>query len=356
MTTTAPTRPTPEASVCTDEAAWNRLVERADGPPFARWEWGTACETYGHDRLYLAVDDGTRLVAGLPLFHIRSRLFGSKLVSPPFSERGPVLTAAADPADARRAILDRVTALADDYGVDFVSVRDAGPDTHPAFETRNRFVTFRNAVGDGPAAVWEDIKASRQRQVTQADENPDLTYRVGDSLSDLRAFYTLYLGSMRGHGTPPHGWQFFRTLWEAFGGADGLHLGLVRKDGTPINGVLNLPHGSSVHQWGVCTDYEHRDLNGGSLLTWKSLEWAAEAGYESYDFGRTREGSGVYTFKKSFGGAKTWYDDAHYFPAADGALPHPEDDTYDELKWVWKRLPLPVTRYVGPTIRKRISL
>jgi len=65
---------------------------------------------------------------------------------------------------------------------------------------------------------------------------------------------------------------------------------------------------------GVVSDYEYRDLNGGSLALWKSLQWAANNGYDTYDFGRTREGTGVYMFKKSFGGVKTWYDDYHYFP------------------------------------------
>lgn len=356
MTATLETGTDSTARICTDGAAWNRLVERADGPPFARWEWGTSCETYGHDRLYLAVDDGTRLVAGLPLFLVRSRLFGSKLVSPPFGEHGPLLSVSGAAKDARFEILQRVLELADERDVDFVSVRGWGADTTEPFETRTRFVTFQNAVGDGPEAVWDQIKSSRKRQIRQAEENTALTYDVGDSLDDLRDFYGLYLESMRDHGTPPHAWRFFRTLWDSFHGADAAHLGLIRRHGDPINAVLDLSQGSSVHQWAVCTDAEHRELNGGSLVTWKSLEWAAERGYDTYDFGRTREGSGVYMFKKSFGGEKTWYDDTHYFPGGETALPHPEDETYDELKWVWKHLPLPITRYVGPSIRKCISL
>jgi lipid II:glycine glycyltransferase (peptidoglycan interpeptide bridge formation enzyme) len=131
---------------------------------------------------------------------------------------------------------------------------------------------------------------------------------------------------------------------------------MIKKGGEIINGIMNFSNGSTVHQWGVITDYEYRDLNGGSYLLWKSLERAADQGYSKYDLGRTREGTGVYMFKKSFGGEKVWYDDLHYFPNGDGELPHPENETYEPLKQVWRQLPIPVTKIIGPSLRNKISL
>ena len=341
---------------CTDSSTWDRFVVRSDGPPFALSGWGDACETYGHDCLYLTVCDSDRIVAVLALTHLESYLFGSKLVSPAFGEYGSVLKTEATTEASIQALLRRATSLADKLSVDFVSLRGHEIDADMSLSKQSRFVTFQVVLDRDVDAIWDDIKESRQRQIRQARDDDSLDYIQGDSVGDLEAYYQLHLATMRGHGTPPHSFEFFRTLWDQFSNDERFHLGLVLKDEQPINGIINFTQGSTAHQWGVVSDYEYRDLNGGSLALWKSLQWAANNGYDTYDFGRTREGTGVYMFKKSFGGVKTWYDDYHYFPDGDGTLPHPEDDKYDHLKRVWQRLPISVTRAIGPQIRKKVSL
>ena len=42
--------------------------------------------------------------------------------------------------------------------------------------------------------------------------------------------------------------------------------------------------------------------------------------------------------------------------ACKAELPHPETDSYGLAKRVWRRLPLRLTRLLGPPIRKNISL
>lgn len=343
---------------CTERAEWDAFIERNDGPAFALWGWQDAVAAYGHDSWQFVVrDDSTgELVAALPLYHVDSRVFGSQLLSPAFAERGSVTLADDAPARAAHLLFEEARRLADDLGVDSVSLRGSritGPD---GFVTKNRYVTFQLDVDRDPDAVWADVKDSRQRQIEQADTDSSLQFRLGESLADLKTYYRLYLESMRGHGSPPHSFEFFRTLWDRFHDDGHLRLGMITRGGELINGMIDLAVGGTVYQWGVVTDYEHRDLNGGSLLLWKSLEWAAENGYETYEFGRTREGSGVYMFKKSFGGSKTWYDDVHYFPDGEADLPDPEAEKYEQAKEVWQRLPVPVTRVIGPQIRKRIGL
>lgn len=343
---------------CSDRDEWDAFVERNDGPAYSLWGWGDAVASYGHDRLYLTVRDRAEdaVVGALPLYHVDSRLFGSRLLSPAFAERGSITLSDDAPDAATSMLLERTRRIADRLGVDAVSLRGSRVGAAGDFVEKNRYVTFRADVDRAPDAVRDDVKDSRQRQIRQAAEDPSLRFRVGTSLADLREYYRLYLESMRGHGSPPHSFRFFRTLWDRLHDAGNLRLSMVTRDGSLINGMIDLAAGSTVYQWGVVSDYEHRDLNGGSWLLWKSLQWAAESGYDAYEFGRTREGSGVYTFKKSFGGSKTWYDDLHYFPDPTAELPDPEDEKYQRARDVWRRLPIPVTRVVGPQIRKRIGM
>lgn len=342
-----------------DRHEWNSFVERNDGPVYAHWGWSEAVASYGHDRWHLVArdkDTGT-ITAGVPLYHVTSRLFGAQLLSPAFAERGAVVADdSAHSVDAERALLDQSKRLADELDVDFLSLRGARRSAFDDFDVENQYVTFQVAVGRGREAVWDDVSESRQRQIDQAAGNDSLEFRVGDSRDDLRRYYRLYLETMRGHGSPPHSFEFFRTLWDHLHEAGNLRLGMILIDDSLINGMIDLSIGSRVYQWGVVNDYERRDLNGGSLLLWKSLEWAADNGYDTYEFGRTREGSGVYMFKKSYGGSKVWYDDLQYFPNNRAELPDPEGSKYELATEVWKRLPLSVVRVVGPHLRKRIGL
>lgn len=344
---------------CDDRDEWNSFLERNDGTPYAHWGWSEAVASYGHDHWNLVARrrDTDAVEAVLPLTHVESRLFGSQLVSPAFGERGSiVLDAGGESMGAKHLLLEQTKRMADSREVDFVSLRGSQVGGPEDFTVENRYVTFRVPVSRGIEAVRADVKDSRLRQVDQAADDSSLTFRVGDSLDDLRAYYQLYLETMRGHGSPAHSFEFFRTLWEHMYDEGNLRLSMISHEGSLINGIIDLSMGSTVYQWGVVSDYDFRDLNGGSLLLWKSLEWAAEEGYDTYEFGRTREGSGVYMFKKSFGGSKTWYDDLHYFPDREAELPNPEDSKYEMAREVWQRLPLRVTRLVGPQIRKRIGM
>lgn len=353
------TRTTPKLTVTDsrDKTEWNDFIESNDGPPFALWGWREACHKYGHDTHWLVARDGETIVGALPLVEIRSRIFGSNLVSPPYGERGSLILAADAPKSTADRLLQRTRDIADEGRVDFVSLRGttAEPSVFERFEHETRFVTFDISVDVDHDTLWDRVKESRQRQIAQARDN-DLEYVVGDSVDELREYYDLYLRSVRSHGSPPHSFDFFERVWNGFSDHGTFHLGLVRHEGRLINGIINLGCGSTVTQWGVVTDYESRDLQGGSFLLWKSMEHARVSGYSSYELGRTREGTGVYMFKKSFGGRKVWYDDFHYYPNGPVDLPHPDKDAYEPIKEAWKRLPIPVTRFVGPLLRKNICL
>lgn len=341
---------------CNSPTEWNEFVVAENAPVFARWEWGEVCQDYGHSCVYLGAYDEDNLVGVLPLIRMRSRVFGDKLVSMPFAEYGSVVVDSnRDHVGVERMLLDRTKDLADKCGVDFVSLRGRPLDVHPAYIRKRRWVTFRIPVGEGEDAVWDNLDSSRRGHVRQGRDN-DITVRVGETLDDLEKFYKLYLQTMRGHGSPPHSFRFMKQLWDTLGEEGHMRLYLAENEGRPINAIIDFPFGDTVYHWAEVSDYEYRDLDGGSLLLWNAIKWSVDQGYQTFDMGRTREGTGVYMYKKSFGGEKTWMDDTHYFPAAESDLPNPEDEKYDTPKLVWRRLPLVVTRILGPRIRQHISL
>lgn len=335
---------------------WNRFVTAREAPVYTRWEWGDICENYGHTRHYIMSHDENEVVGALPLVHIRSRLFDNQLVSMPYCEYGSTIIQEGH-KNARVELLDKAVALADDLGVDYVVLRGDNIvndlDQLGDFRAVERFVTMEVDINRGTDDIWNSFESRFRRGVRKAEKEGVKTRKVTDK-EGFQAYYRLFLKTMRGHGTPAHSRRFLRELWKKL--SDNVTIYLATYEGKPINGKMMVQwNGRMLYRMGV-SDHEYRELNGGSLLMWQAIQNANEQGYLTFDLGRTREGSGVYMYKKSMSPEKVWLKDLVYSPDGEVDLPNPEDDIYERLQDLWRRLPLAVTKHVGPPIRKRISL
>ena len=89
------------------------------------------------------------------------------------------------------------------------------------------------------------------------------------------------------------------------------------------------------------------------LLYWETLRAACLDGFSRFDFGRSSRDSGTYRFKRQWGAEEEplfWYGipvTSRESRSTSGA-----DRSADLAVRVWQRLPLPVTRHLGPRIRK----
>lgn len=91
------------------------------------------------------------------------------------------------------------------------------------------------------------------------------------------------------------------------------------------------------------------------LLYWSVLKFSCETGYRFFDFGRSTLGEGTYQFKKQWGAQSIqlyW----HYWLREYGKLPelNPKNPKYQLAIRVWKKLPVSVTRILGPHIAKNL--
>src|SRR4029079_19164841 len=90
-------------------------------------------------------------------------------------------------------------------------------------------------------------------------------------------------------------------------------------------------------------------------LYWQNLRLAGEHGYDLFDFGRSTVGSGTHRFKMQWGGRE---EPLHWdYWAPEGARPpalNPNNPKYDLMIRTWKKLPVGLTRLIGPPIVKRL--
>ena len=94
-------------------------------------------------------------------------------------------------------------------------------------------------------------------------------------------------------------------------------------------------------------------LKPNMFLYWQLFCFAAQQGYQVFDFGRSTIGSGTHTFKLQWG-AETIPLHWDYWLANGDKLPeiNPSNPNYDIAIRAWQRLPLSLTRLLGPRIAR----
>jgi lipid II:glycine glycyltransferase (peptidoglycan interpeptide bridge formation enzyme) len=203
-----------------------------------------------------------------------------------------------------------------------------------------------------PGRLWRRLDASVRNKVRKA-ERAGLSIEFG-AAEKLTAFYGVFAARMRDLGSPVHSIGFLRAVLESFG--DRARIALVRKGGMPIGGLVALAFKDRlVVPWATCLK-DYFALGPNNLLYWETLRTACLAGVGHFDFGRSTRHSGTYDFKCQWGAREEplfWYAIPIGRRRAQARLGTGRGAAL--LVGSWRRLPLAITRRVGPGIRKYLT-
>jgi FemAB-related protein (PEP-CTERM system-associated) len=325
-------------------------VGRGSQVPLSRHPaWLTVLEQgLGHTPYCLeAVQDGeTRGI--LPLAYVHSLLFGRFLVGLPYLNYGGVF---ADDEKTAHLLINRAVELADELGVRHLELRHERPSDHPALTARlTSKVHMRLALPSSPGQLWDRLSAKVRNQVRKGQKcGLTLTWGGEDRLAE---FYDVFSENMRDLGTPVYGRELFRSIVRHF--AEGAEFCVVRAEGVPAAAGLLL------HGWGVTEVPSASSLRrynatcANMLLYWCLLERAVQRGQQVFDFGRSTVDGNTYRFKKQWGAEPA--PAAWQFHVRRGSMGdlRPENPRYQRFIRMWQRLPVAVTRMVGPRIVRGI--
>jgi FemAB-related protein (PEP-CTERM system-associated) len=172
--------------------------------------------------------------------------------------------------------------------------------------------------------------------------------------ADIATLHAIYSESVRNLGTPVFPRRYFRILAETFGPE--LDVVVIRDGDTPVSAVMNFyDRGEVLPYYGGGTAAA-RQVAAHDFLYWEVMRHAAARGCIGFDFGRSKHGTGSFSFKKNWGFTPTPL--LHRFRLADGAaIPdhNPLNPKYRLFIAAWKRLPLPVANLVGPYVVRGVG-
>lgn len=324
-------------------AQWDAFVDqRADGTFFHLSGWQRVLQlTLGHPTYYLYATLNHEIVGVLPLAWVHSKLFGNALVSTPFCVYG----GAVGEPEIRRLLEDKAAEIGRELGVNQVELRYRDPQEND-WLTRSQHATFGMPLAADDAAILAGIKKN-QRALIRKGLQSELTREIEQDPTD---FYAIYSESLRNLGTPVFSAKLIQALQQAF--PDRTDILTVREAGKAVSSVFNFYYKNQVLPYYGGGKPVARELKSNDLMYYQLMCHArAEKGCNFFDFGRSKLDSGAFSYKKHWGMQDHLL---HYqfklIKAQQLSNLSPNNPKYQLFIRLWQKLPLPISRWLGPKL------
>ena len=312
-------------------------------------------QSFNHHALYIMAFQQDKLTGILPLFEVKSRLFGNALVSVPFGVYGGTCSLN---SKAENALLNSAATLGKLMGVDYVEFRnekplscaDSSSTLLPAQQTKDLYVTFKKELLPDVEDNFQAIPRKQRRMIRQGIK-AGLTSKIGYQ-EHLKDFYNIYARSVKALGTPVFPFCYFLNIMDTFPQTFILS---VWKDNKMVAGVMTFIFKDRLMPYygGALKKYYQCSVN--DFMYWELMKYGCENKFRWFDFGRSKKGTGAYEFKKH------WGFEPENLPYSyrlinKKKMPNvsPANPKYSAVINIWKKMPLFLTNWLGPKLVRSI--
>jgi FemAB-related protein (PEP-CTERM system-associated) len=290
---------------------------------------------------------GGEIVGILPLVHFKSRLFSRCLVSMPFLNYGGVV---ADTPAAEGALLAAAIDRAQAADAVYLELRHISR-RFPVLPFKSHKVAMLLQLAATPDEQWARLDRKARNQVRKAMKSNVSVVTGGTDLLD--AFYHVFATNMRDLGTPVYTKTFFREVLAAF--PREAHILCAYWEKKPVAASLMLCHRAQAEVPWASSIARYNPLCPNMLIYWEMLRASIVQGSTQFDFGRCTPLGRTYRFKEQWGAVPRelcW----EYWLAKGQSLPDlsPSNASFSPAIAVWRRLPVSVTKVLGPRVVRNI--
>lgn len=334
---------------------WDRYVQQHPSrSPYHLSGWVLAVEkAYHHKNISLIARDQSGQVCGiLPLVLFSIPLKGSHLCSLPYCDVGGVL---ADNREVEAQLTEHALHLLKEHRCNQLNLRSFS-ETEPQDDYKGKVRMLMDLPGDSETLL-SSFKSKLRSQIRKAEKN-GLDTEVVHNSSAIDYFYDVFSQNMKNLGSPVHAKSWFNELSETYG--NDMKTFLVKKDDLVVGAAIVLVCGDKASIPWASTLSEFNRLAPNMLLYWSVLEYLSDNDVKQFDFGRSSYGEGTYKFKKQWGASPiplTWRDiDKLGRSSGQEESVSTTGQLRQKVEAIWRKLPLSLTQWLGPRIRKYVSL
>lgn len=295
----------------------------------------------------LKIQNSKLLKGVLPIFSIKSLLFGRSMVSVPFAPYGSIL---ADDDSTKNALYEKAVSLTQAENHDYLEMRQE-KQTHTDLPTKDLYYVFKKTISDDNDENLKAIPRKARRMVRQGIKHRLETILGHSELLDR--FYRLFATSYRNLGTPVFSKRYLKTLLDTFNQSASILI--ISKNGLDLSGVMSFYFKDQVIPYYSGANPESHKFAANDYLYWMLMCHAAENGYTVFDFGRSKKDTGPYHFKRHWGFSPEPLPYQYYLNRIK-EIPNisPTNPKYQKKIELWKKMPIWATKIIGPRIAKHL--
>ena len=330
-----------------DSDAWDEFVTQAGGGTFchlAGWR-EILSDVLGAECRYWAVADRDGAWQGvLPLVRVRSRIFGHYLVSLPFlNDGGPLGSQVARDRLVREAVNEACRT-----GADLLELRTrdvGGLD----LSVSARKITVLLPLASNPETLFKRFPAKLRSQIRRPRKE-GLVARFGPE--EREPFYEVFARTMRDLGTPVLPRAFFERVATTF--PELVVFGVVYRHEQPLAAGCGFVWHDEFEMTWAGSLRESRSIAANMLLYWSFMEHLIGRGATVFNFGRCTRESGTHRFKRQWGGIDVPLPWLQWSARDRAEMPTQDRPLFRLASSMWRRLPLAITKRLGPVIARQI--
>ncbi len=325
--------------------AWDQYVKYHPGASlFHLIAWKRAIEAaFGLESRYLLAEDQSGIRGVLPLFLTKNIVQGRALISTPFAVYGGIC---ASDDEAQQELCATAQQMASAEKVQYLELREQWSCFDPEFAVKDLYVTFDQVLPADSEQLLRSFPRDTRYMIRKAQKAG--LCAVTDN-GQLDIFYEIYASSVHQLGTPVFGKHFFQILLKEF--ADCSEITVVWNGKRAVAAVLSFHFQDCVLPYYGGSLPEGRQLAANNFMYWEVMKRAIERGFQKFDFGRSKKGTGAYAFKTQWSMRPRPLPYMYHLVARKD-VPNfsPVNPRFQLLTAAWKRLPFWASKLLGPRL------
>jgi FemAB-related protein (PEP-CTERM system-associated) len=255
--------------------------------------------------------------------------------------------------ESEQFLLESAIQLAESRDVDYLEIRGCvgGRDSRWIKRVGHKVIMVAE-LPETEGQLWQRLGSKIRNQIRKGLKSSCEIVVGGEEL--VRAFYAVYSANMHYLGTPAHPLDFVVGIVTYF--SNRCDVVVVRYGRKAVAGGILL-HGDGISEvpLAACLP-EYRSSCANMVLYWELLKRSVERGAQIFDFGRCTPESGSYHFKKQWGARPQQLVWHYYIRRKEPSALAKENSRFRYWQELWKRLPGPIVRWLGPQITKGLPV
>ncbi|MEI6126677.1 MAG: GNAT family N-acetyltransferase [Pseudomonadota bacterium] len=278
----------PYGSIC-HLSSWQDVLKKS----FAHIE--------GH--FFALLDDETsEILAGLPVYTVKSRLTGNRLVSAPFANLfDPLISKPED----MEILLAHIIELYKKTKSSYIEIRSLL--STPLIKTTRlksscMFKHHYLSLNETPDIVMKKFHRTCVRKNIKNAVKANLRINIAENKQQLYVFYKLYFRTRKDIGLPPLPYKFFEAVWDVFCSSAKVIFLIAELNQHPVAGLMVFKFKNRLSAEYLGWDRSFHALRPTTYIYWEAIKLAVAQGCDVFDFGRTAiHNNGLLAFKRRWG-------------------------------------------------------